>query len=1172
MRIPIREQLAALLLCASLVGLGVISIATWVTNYNFVLGIRSSRLSISASLKASQMASNLALLENSAQFVASRIVVQEALQNYNDNGDNSQTNWARAIPDMQAAIGGPASGGAVGRSLLLQSQIRPRTSNGPAGAAAVLNTTSMEIERSIKLPYTYPNGSDVYLGDDGLGFPPELYPNLTFSTITTDSGVEAAAAEYQGDVISPVRSQALLLGPWQVNSTFSMLSITMPIINNTSSLDVLGWLTVVMDARLITNVIRMRQGLDASGRMLLVRPVNATNQFPPGVMYDSSPNPDIFNDALVQFVLPLSTNATDRHPSRVQGTANPPFKMSDFPAVVAALTQDQGQNNNAGSLIKTTNEEGIGVSAGFAIVSVSFLHWAVVVEQSRSEVWAPIYRLRVLLLACVFATIGFMILLAWPLAHFASKPIRDLKQATQKSVMPAGYDDSSESLSGSDYRDDDGATPNEVDAAIARKEGFFASVLRRRKPSRSDNSEDRRRRQFRIPGKVPDRKHLVKDELSELTTTFNEMSDELMMQYERLEERVKTRTAELELSKKAAEVANESKTLFIANISHELKTPLNGILGMCAVCMQEDDPIRLKRSLGIIYKSGDLLLNLLTDLLTFSKNQVGQQLSLDEKEFRLRDVSTQILAIFDKQAKDGEIDLSVQFENSRGEIEGKDSLGDRVKDMILWGDTHRILQVVINLVSNSLKFTPAHGKVTLTVRCVGETADVGSRKTSMGSKASKRNRSRFSDMSGLGGRASGSAEGSSHAGGAFARMLDMDKATPPPGKTFMFEFEVTDTGPGIPEESHQKIFEPFVQGDLGLSKKFGGTGLGLSICSQLAGLMHGTMSLRSELGKGSTFMMRIPIRHILSRADSSASSNFSQAGDNMSTFSFSNGDGFGTPKRRSIVGDNVSVHSFSGNNGASSPVQPQKEQFEKSSQPRLVGLSQPYFASPQPMESPGSQPAAMEQIQAAASSAGKIRVLVAEDNKVNQEVVLRMLKLEDIYDVTVAKDGQEALDLVKESMSTPSPDEPNSLASRGPFNLIFMDVQMPNLDGLQSTKLIRETGFNNPIVALTAFAEESNVKDCLDSGMNYFLSKPIRRPALKKVLKEYCAPIAEEEEGQISPTDKKGAVVKEKQVSDKSTETDSGKRKTDLGMPNGAGTTVVVVSRPNSVEGPPKMD
>jgi osomolarity two-component system sensor histidine kinase SLN1 len=115
---------------------------------------------------------------------------------------------------------------------------------------------------------------------------------------------------------------------------------------------------------------------------------------------------------------------------------------------------------------------------------------------------------------------------------------------------------------------------------------------------------------------------------------------------------------------KAAEAANESKTLFIANISHELKTPLNGILGMCAVCMGEDDLPRIKRSLQVVYKSGDLLLHLLNDLLTFSKNQIGQQLSLEEKEFRLMDIKTQILTIFTKQVQEGKINFGVHFLNT----------------------------------------------------------------------------------------------------------------------------------------------------------------------------------------------------------------------------------------------------------------------------------------------------------------------------------------------------------------------------------------------------------------------------------------------------------------------------------------------------------------------------
>lgn len=104
--------------------------------------------------------------------------------------------------------------------------------------------------------------------------------------------------------------------------------------------------------------------------------------------------------------------------------------------------------------------------------------------------------------------------------------------------------------------------------------------------------------------------------------------------------------------------------MFIANISHELKTPLNGILGMCAVCMGEDDLPRIKRSLQVVYKSGDLLLHLLNDLLTFTKNQIGQQLSLEEKEFRLIDIKTQILTIFTKQVQEGKINFDVQFLNT----------------------------------------------------------------------------------------------------------------------------------------------------------------------------------------------------------------------------------------------------------------------------------------------------------------------------------------------------------------------------------------------------------------------------------------------------------------------------------------------------------------------------
>lgn len=178
-------------------------------------------------------------------------------------------------------------------------------------------------------------------------------------------------------------------------------------------------------------------------------------------------------------------------------------------------------------------------------------------------------------------------------------------------------------------------------------------------------------------------------------------------------------------------------------------------------------------------------------------------------------------------------------------------------------------------------------------------------------------------------------------------------------------------------------------------------------------------------------------------------------------------------------------------------------------QPRLVGLRQPFFATtPNRRLTKEDQMAAIDLAMASKADQGKLRVLVADDNSTNIEVVSRLLQLEDVYDVTIAKDGQEAYDLVKDNM------EKNQR-----FDVIFMDIQMPNLDGLQSTRLIRKMGYSAPIVALTAFSEESNVKECMESGMNEFLSKPIRRPALKQVLAKF-ATIPEEPETASSLTRK----------------------------------------------------
>lgn len=446
--------------------------------------------------------------------------------------------------------------------------------------------------------------------------------------------------------------------------------------------------------------------------------------------------------------------------------------------------------------------------------------------------------------------------------------------------------------------------------------------------------------------------------------------------------------------------------------------------------MQEDDQTKIKRSLGIIYKSGDLLLHLLTDLLQFSRNQMGQQLALDEREFRLADISNQILSIFDKQAKEGSINFSLDFQGPQDIAASNDTSNaplqsgfgpwgtGRLRDMMLWGDQHRILQVIINLVSNSLKFTPPGGSVIVRIRCIGEKEEQAlSRKGSSQSKQSKQSRNNSARSSRQRGPLLSGLEPSTSPPPPMAlernhstysdtalqinaaepksiptvAVLERGTSPPPKGsRVLMFEFEVEDTGPGIPEAQQQRVFEPFMQGDLGLSKKYGGTGLGLSICSQLAGLMKGSIKLSSQVGVGSKFTMHIPLIFTKEKAESTADSDL---GLNSRRNSVNIGTLRNEPmtKHKNTSTSDVSVTSNS--SGA-----PGINGFDTPAKPRLVGLSQPFFATSAPLESPNQQMAAIERVAARASQSGdRLRVLVAEDNKVNQEVVLRMLKLEDIY-------------------------------------------------------------------------------------------------------------------------------------------------------------------------------
>ncbi|KAF4785786.1 hsp90-like protein [Colletotrichum scovillei] len=1130
-RVAIREQLAFLVVIAVLVALMILSVPVWIYVNQFVTQVEGRELALTASLKASRISAELELVQTSIITISSRILIQNSLFTFYD-GNTTDANWAQAKGDLNSAL---SVGGLTG---LLQGRIYSRNITG--NGYGLLNVTGEKVPE-IALPYPGANGSQIFLSDTAEGYPPALYPNITYEDLGRQNQYRNNTRAYAANAFDGVRistNGGLLLGPLILNETTALISITVPIRYNQQQEFILGYMTLVATASSLISIRNSREGLGDTGLVLLVGPTEKSNRFNSSNAVSNStykPPTDALNNVPVNFVLPPNplSGQGDRHDERSwsAGKDDDPFPMKDYPAVLASFSKQIAAPNNSSSMLSTNNEQGLPVAVGFARTNTALVNWTVVVEQAKSEADAPIETLRNIILGCVFGTAGLIIILIFPCAHLSVMPIRRLKSATEKSIQPPGYEDGYYSEFDGDETPGSGGISSRTQRS--KKDGIITSIFKlvgykpKEKPA-SEHDRDSTRRIFKIPGKVTDRKHFITDELTELTETFNDMSDELVKQYLSLDQKVLERTRELEISKKAAEAANESKTLFIANISHELKTPLNGILGMCAVCMEESDILRIKQSLKTLYKSGDLLLHLLEDLLSFSKNQIGQQLNLEEKEFRLADIRSQILTIFDKQVKEGRITLTVNFLGSEA-IELSSSpertstdnrlpaLGPhgtgRLKDMCLWGDQHRILQVIINLVSNSVKFTPAGGRVDVRIKCIGEVetppANDGSRSSSFSKESRRQGRGRHRtnnssnpSVSSRGGSTSEPVKGTALSinpmepkSTPHIQVRERSPTPPPPGaKAFIFEFEVEDTGPGIAEHMQQKVFEPFVQGDLGLSKKFGGTGLGLSICHQLASLMGGSISLKSTVGVGTTFTMQIPLKYVKDRASSTASSSIKSR----------------PPSVDAIEGID-SVQNAKRNSGGapvSPPIKPAGETTAKNlldQQPRLVGLSQPFFASnPAPKAKRNTKQQQMAAIDRAmatkANKEGKLRVLVADDNSTNIEVVSKMLKLEDVYDVTIAKDGQEAYDLVKANMDK----------NQG-FDVIFMDIQMPNLDGLQSTKLIRKMGYKAPIVALTAFSEESNVKECMESGMDEFLSKPIRRPALKQVLKKF-ATIPEEPE------------------------------------------------------------